>query len=99
MLLRLLRSSTFSDDQLTVVSLLGPGDLSPEVEHLGHNLIHLHLEKTPLGLLRLFKLIGIIRSLKPHVIHSWLYQADLITGICASILRFKPLIWSIRVQE
>lgn len=98
MLLRLLGSSALSDDELTVVSLLRPGDLSDQVAALGHKVIHLGAGKSPLGFIRLFGLIRIIRTVKPDVIHSWLYQSDLLTGICAVLLGFKPVIWSIRVQ-
>ena len=37
-----------------------------------------------------------IKKLKPDVVHSWLYQSDLIAGLIAKILGVKVIIWSIR---
>ena len=70
-----------NSDIVTVVVLQSRGDLSDEIMLSGHRLIHLGASKTFLGLFSLFRLPAIFLRVRPHVVHSWLYQSDLLTGI------------------
>ena len=99
MLLRLIKSKCFEGDEITVVSLLHKGDLSVEFESCCDRVFYLNSGKSVFGLIRLFSLIFMIIRLKPDVIHSWLYQADLVSGLCALMVGHRASIWSIRQTD
>jgi glycosyltransferase involved in cell wall biosynthesis len=42
-----------------------------------------------------YKIIKIISSLKPDVLHTWMYHSNLLGGIIGKILGCKKIIWSI----
>lgn len=96
MLLRLLQSRALSREEITVVSLLGPGDLSQAVAQTGVKLDHLNMSRSLLGVLKLWKLACVIWKTKPDIIHSWLYQSDVLSGLIGFLLGHRRIIWSIR---
>ena len=99
MLVKLLSTEVFANDQVTVVVLQSRGVLTDELRAAGHEVIHLNLSKTAGGLLRLVRLPVIVRRHRPDVIHSWLYQSDLAAGISAILAGARPVIWSIRQTD
>ena len=96
MLANLLSTRTFTNDCITVVSLKSHGDLSDEIGRSGHKVVHLGVTKSPVGFLKLFKLPFMIAQMRPDVIHSWLYQSDLVNGFVALLTGRRQIIWSIR---
>ena len=44
----------------------------------------------------IFRVIKIINNAKPHIIHTWMYHADLLGGLTAKLVGFKNIIWCIR---
>lgn len=96
MLSRLVESEALRECEIAVVSLLGPGDLSAAFEGRVAVLRHLDL-KNPLKIVGgVFGLVRLIVSFRPQIIHSWLYQADLLAGICSICLGKRQVVWSIR---
>lgn len=96
MLVKLLGQKSFADDEIMVVSLLESGARSAEVIELGHRLEHLGITRSFSTWGRVFDLYRLIRKFKPDLIHSWMYHADLVTGIVCKIAGVRHIIWSIR---
>ncbi len=79
-----------------VVSLSGKGPMAEKIQALGVPVQALNMPRgipDPLGIWRLARLI---RSHHPDVIQTWMYHADLIGGLAASIARNGPVVWNIR---
>ena len=96
MLTKLLGQKVFANDQIMVVSLHGPATRSVELAALGHRLEHLQISRSLSTWGRIFGLYRFIRTFKPDLVHSWMYHADLATGIIGKIASIRHIVWSIR---
>jgi glycosyltransferase involved in cell wall biosynthesis len=82
-----------------VISLRGFGQVGPrlkaagiEVEAMGMN--------SPAGLARGFvRLVRRIRQIRPDIVHTWMYHADLIGGLAARLARHRRILWAIRIMD
>lgn len=95
MLLRLIESPKFQEQQVAVIALLPNGSLFDDFARVTK--VYAFKFGSPLGaLLGFIQLFFLIKRMKPDVVHSWLYQSDLIAGLIAKILGVKVIVWSIR---
>lgn len=82
--------------QHTVISLTGRGCYGDVIERNGTTLYTLGLT----GLLSCFRvfirLIGLLRELRPDVVQTWMYHADLFGGLAAIFAGRPPVLWGIR---
>ena len=99
MLVKLLSTDVFTRDEVTVVALQPPGELTDELIAKGHEVIHLNVSKSVGGLMKLARLPILVKQRQPDIIHSWLYMSDLASGICALLTGMRPVIWSIRQTD
>lgn len=82
--------------ELAVISLRDGGVLRPRIEALGIPVYSLGLERgavDPRGLLRLR---AMLRREHPDVVQSWMYHADLLSGIAGKFAGRPPVVWNIR---
>lgn len=80
----------------TVISLMDEGKYGPLLEEAG---VALHCLNMPVGRVTfsgLYQLFKLIRKLKPDVIQTWMYHADLIGGGVARLAGIKNVFWNIR---
>ena len=96
MLVKLAKNSAFADDDITVVTLIGNGVFAEELVGENHRVISLGLSRNPLTWLSVVKLAGIMRRHQPDVVHSWLYQSDIVAGIVTRFVSNCAVIWSLR---
>jgi glycosyltransferase involved in cell wall biosynthesis len=75
-----------------VISLTGNGDLTPKFEALGFPIRAINL-RNPFNF---FALIIALRRIKPDIVHTWMYHADLIGAIAARFASAKKIAWCIR---
>jgi len=81
-----------------VVSLLDKGLLGPRIEALGVPVHALGMRRgvpSPTALLRLFLLL---RRLRPDLVQTWMYHADLLGGLAARAGHI-PVAWNIRQSD
>ncbi|WP_434571591.1 glycosyltransferase [Pseudomonas sp. Z3-6] len=97
MLFRL--SKSFNDDEKqthSIISLTDIGKLGPMIRDEGVPVTTLDM-KGVLDFPRvLFRLYRILRKLKPDIVQTWMYHADLIGGIAARLSGVRNVIWGIR---
>lgn len=79
-----------------VVSLTGEGDWAERLRMTGAHVIVLNMRKGPGIFGKIVKLVRIIRQVKPHLVQTWLYHADLIGGLAAKAAGSSKIVWSIR---
>jgi glycosyltransferase involved in cell wall biosynthesis len=82
-----------------VVSMTGPGTIGPKLTEAGIELLSLDLppgRPDPRGLLRL---VRIVRTVRPNILLTWLYHADLLGLLAKPFLGECRLYWNIRCTE
>ena len=79
-----------------VVSLTDDGKLGPLLRDMGVTVIALNIRGTLSFFTGLFRLTKIIRALKPDIVHTWMYHANLIGGLASRLANNKNVVWSIR---
>jgi glycosyltransferase involved in cell wall biosynthesis len=70
--------------------------MGEEIERLGFPVYSFGIESVldlPRGLAAIVRLI---RSFRPHIVNTWLYQSDLIGGLAARVAGVKAIAWNIR---
>jgi len=79
-----------------VISMMGNGIYGERLVNLGVQVDTLDMPRgriTFKGLIRLFK---ILKSMKPDVVQTWMYHADLVGGVLARFAGIKSIVWGIR---
>lgn len=78
-----------------VVSLMDRGKYGPLLEESGISVTYLLMPRGRVTVLGLWKLRHLIRQLKPDVIQTWMYHADLIGGSVARLAGHGNIVWGI----
>jgi glycosyltransferase involved in cell wall biosynthesis len=92
----LTHSPTFRDG--VVVSLRCGGELEDRIRSLGVPVDCLGMRPGVPAPTAMWRLCRLLRRSKPDVVSSWMYHADLLAGLAASIVRI-PLVWGIRNSD
>lgn len=95
MLCELLRAIDPDRFRSAVVSLSAPGPLEPRIRALGVPVESLGLaagRPSPAGFLRLARRV---RALRPDLVQTWMYHADLLGGLAARLATRAPVVWSL----
>lgn len=96
MLLKLLQHLDRSSFKPYVVSLRTIGEVGPHIQALGIPVVALGMTPVLPNPLALFKLIRYLRILKPDVVQTWMYHADLFGGIAARLSGCANVVWGLR---
>lgn len=92
---RLLTAPT-QQDRHCVISMGDEGIFGPRLRAAGIA-VHTLDMKTPMGAIKgLWRMHQLLRSLKPDVVQTWMYHADLIGGLVARLAGIKAVSWGIR---
>ncbi|HEV2103816.1 MAG TPA: glycosyltransferase, partial [Candidatus Acidoferrum sp.] len=78
-----------------VVSLTGILDLAEKMNSIGVRVRTLAMKKSIPNPLLVMRLAQWIRESKPDVIHTWMYHANLIGSLAASLAGNVPVVWAI----
>jgi glycosyltransferase involved in cell wall biosynthesis len=83
--------------QHAVVSMLEVGPVGERIEAIGLPVYTLGMRRGVPNPRALFRLLGVLRRTKPDVVQTWLYHADLLGLLGASLTRV-PVAWNIRTS-
>ncbi len=97
MLLKLLHHLDLRRFQPTVISLIGLGEIGPLIQALGISVHTLGMSPgvppNPCKVIRFYRLLS---QIKPDLVHTWMYHADLLGGVTAWLAGCKRVVWGIR---
>jgi len=79
-----------------VVSLTDRGVYGPQLEAQGIPVHVLGMPRGKLSIKGLWSLYRAIRNVRPDVVQTWMYHADLVGGLTARLTSAKAVIWGIR---
>ena len=94
MLLRILKVLDRKKYQAGVISLTTAGRIGKEIVSLGIPVYTLGMHPERFRFKEFLKLVNLLRKIKPGLVQTILYHADLIGGIATRLLRI-PVIWNV----
>lgn len=83
----------------SVISLTTQGDFGPRLEQIGVPVQAIGMRSgvpDPLSFLRLSKALS---AVKPALVHTWMYHADLLGGAAARLVRAGPVVWGLHHSD
>lgn len=80
----------------TVICLRANGILEAKFKSVGVTVYSLNFGSYLNFLREFFFLLKILKSIRPDIVQTWMYHADLIGGLAAKIVGIKKLYWGIR---
>ena len=96
MLLKLLSFMDDDDFSNQVVSLTGIGPIGEKIMAQGIPVYALNMPSGRLTLGGLVKLWRLLNSIKPKILQTWLYHADLLGLIFGKLARIRKICWNVR---
>lgn len=96
MLCKVLGSTDRSKWDPVVLSLTSKGTLGGRIESLGIPLYTAGMRRGLPDPIRALHCVQLLKKLRPSVLHTWMYHADLIGGLAGVLGCRWPLIWSVR---
>ena len=80
-----------------VVSLVGGGPASDQLESLGVPVTMVGMRRGLPGPTALVRLTRAVRQARPELIQTWLYHSDLLGGLASRLARTRaPVVWNLR---
>jgi glycosyltransferase involved in cell wall biosynthesis len=96
MLLKLLTEMSTERFESTVVSLMDGGVLADDIRALDIPVVSLGMPRGLPSLMGLYKLLKLMREIRPHITQTWLYHADLAGFVAARLTGKSKIIWNLR---
>jgi glycosyltransferase involved in cell wall biosynthesis len=82
-----------------VVSIREPGRMAAAVVRAGVEIRTLGIRRGVPDPRGVFRLVGILRELRPDILQSWLYHADFLGLLARQLGRIPHLIWNVRCSD
>ncbi|MDR3159208.1 MAG: glycosyltransferase [Zoogloeaceae bacterium] len=99
MLVKLLERLCRARFSPAVISLTPLGELAPAVEALGIPVESAGFARGAFSSLAFGRLVARIRNMKPDIVHTWAYHADLLGGLAARLAGIRKVAWCIRNSD
>lgn len=99
MLLRLLERIDMAKFSPHVISLTSTGEIGPRIAALGIPVEALGMRHGWPDPIKFIRLVWRLWQIKPDLVHTWLYHADLIGGLAARLAKVPVVIWSVRSAD
>lgn len=84
------------ENEHIVISMMDAGKYGPLLIENGIQVIYLGMDGGRFSLLSVIQLYKKIKLIKPDIIQTWMYHADLIGGVVGRIAGVKRIFWNIR---
>ena len=97
MLYKLASSRALSGFRMEVISLGSVGPVGDRIREAGIPVSALNMRPQRPNGTKVARLVRILRRMRPDVVQTWLYHADLIGGMAAKVAGVRGLVWNIRV--
>lgn len=79
-----------------VISLSPLGELAPRISALGVSVRSVDMKGGLSDMAGFVSLLRMIKTIRPDVVHTWMYHADLLGGLAARLAGVKAIGWCIR---
>lgn len=99
MLLKLLERLDSRQFSAHVISLTDVGVIGPRIASLGVPVEALGMRRGIPDPIRFVQLVRRFRKIRPDLVHTWLYHADLIGGLAARLAGISCVIWGVRSAD
>ena len=99
MLLNLLSRFDRTNLHCHVISLTDMGVIGVRLAALGFTVEALGMNRRFPDPVRFLRLRRRLRQIKPEVVQTWLYHADLIGGLAARMAKIRTIIWGVRSAD
>ena len=100
MLKRLIESHRERPDiEHSIISLTDMGVLGEQLTKQGVAVYCLGMSSIMKGPVTFFKLRKLLRKLRPDVVHTWMYHADLLGALAARSIGLRQIVWCIRSTD
>ena len=80
----------------TVVSMVSPGKIGRLIEDQGIPVLSLDMRPGRPNPLALFRLVGILKRFRPHILQTYLYHADLLGFLAGRLARVPIILWNLK---
>jgi glycosyltransferase involved in cell wall biosynthesis len=82
--------------EMTVISLTGDGAIGDELRAAGIRVETAGFRFSLSSLIAFLRLIFLLRKIRPDIVQTWLYHADLVGGCAARMAGVKAIVWNLR---
>lgn len=82
-----------------VISLTTVGDVGAQMQSLGVEVHALGMRSARDMPFILWKLTRLLRAMRPNVVQTWMYHADLLGGLAARLAGIRSVVWGIRTTH
>ncbi len=83
------------DNHHTVISLIDEGKYGPLLSQAGIAVHCLRMQRGRICISGMFQAWRLIKHLKPDIVQTWMYHANLLGGFIARLAGVKPVVWGI----
>jgi glycosyltransferase involved in cell wall biosynthesis len=83
----------------TVISLTKLGPMAEKIAAHRARVVSLDMRSNRVNLGAMIHLVRILRTVRPHVLQTWLYHADLMGVFAGTMVRIPALVWNIRCSH
>jgi glycosyltransferase involved in cell wall biosynthesis len=98
-LYRLLQHMDQERFQSQVLSLIPMEPLGEKIRALGIEVRSLEMSRGWASLPALWRLVGLLRRVRPDVVQTWLYHADLLGLLAGKLANVPAILWNIRNSD
>jgi glycosyltransferase involved in cell wall biosynthesis len=91
-----LTSATRTRWEVAVISLTDDGYFGERLRALGVAVLCCRMKPATQSLTGFLRLLRYLRRLRPQVVQTWMYHADLLGGVAARLLGLRAIVWGIR---
>lgn len=98
MLLKIISNRDRENFSPYVISLTNKGEIGRKIESQGVPVFNLDMSLSISIFLKLYRLIKLVRWIRPNVVQTWMYHADLLGGLVAKLFGRDSikLVWGVR---